>query len=70
MAKKMYDTYSWFHHSLNEHTMIKSIPETFAGCAEFREQNMPQSDTERQEISSIMSIVRSQMQKPKINHPI
>lgn len=66
----MYDTYSWFHHSLNEHTMAKSIPETFAGSAEFREKNMPKSDSEREEISSIMSTVRSHMQKPKINHPI
>jgi len=66
----MYDSYSWFHHSLNEHTMTKSIPETFAGSAEFRERNMPKSDSEREEISSIMSTVRSQMQKPKINHPI
>lgn len=66
----MYDTYSWFHHTLNEHTTIKSLPEVFAGSAEFRSQNMPETSSEKEEIASLMSKVRSQMQKPKYNHPV
>ena len=23
----MYDTYAWYHHNLNEHTQMKSLPE-------------------------------------------
>ncbi len=66
----MYDTYSWYHHSLDETTLVKSLPETFAGSAEFRERNMPKEATEKREIQSIMNKVRSHMQKPKHNHPI
>ena len=66
----MYDTYSWYHHSLDDTTLVKSLPETFAGSAEFRERNMPQAQHEKQEIQTIMNSVRSQMQKPTYNHPI
>lgn len=66
----MYDTYSWYHHSLDDTTLVKSLPETFAGSAEFREKNMPQAQHEKQEIQTIMNSVRSQMQKPTYNHPI
>ena len=66
----MYDTYSWYHHSLDDTTLVKSLPETFAGSAEFRERNMPKAQHEKQEIQTIMNKVRNQMQKPKHNHPI
>jgi translocation protein SEC63 len=66
----MYDTYSWFHHTLNEHTINKSLPEIFAGSAEFRQKNMPKTQAEKEEIGKTMTKVRSQMQKPKFNHPV
>jgi translocation protein SEC63 len=66
----MYDTYSWYHHSLDETTLVKSLPETFAGSAEFREKNMPKSDKEKKAVSAVLDKVKPQMQKPKYNHPI
>lgn len=66
----MYDTYSWYHHCLGENTLIKTLPEFFAGSAEFRQRNMPKSQTEKEEIAQIMTSVRSNMQKPKYNHPV
>mmetsp|Transcript_16615 Transcript_16615/g.24550 ORF Transcript_16615/g.24550 Transcript_16615/m.24550 type:complete len:639 (+) Transcript_16615:146-2062(+) len=66
----MYDTYSWYHHTMGENTLIKSLPEFFAGSAEFRERNMPKTQSEKEEIGKIMSTVRSNMQKPKYNHPV
>jgi translocation protein SEC63 len=39
----MYDTYSWYHHTLNEHSLMKSLPECLAGAAEFRKRNVPKS---------------------------
>lgn len=65
----MYDTYSWYHYTLSEHSIVKGIPETFAGSAEFRKQNMTKSAKDKQPITSIMSQVKSQMQKPKYMHP-
>lgn len=66
----MYDSYAWYHHTLSEHTLIKNLPETLAGSAEFRQRNMPASAAERDEISSIMGKLRSQMLKPKFQHPV
>jgi len=66
----MYDSYSWYHHTLNEHSILKSLPETFAGSAEFRKVNMPTTTAERETIGTLMGQVRSQMQKPKYNHPV
>mmetsp|Transcript_5457 Transcript_5457/g.7946 ORF Transcript_5457/g.7946 Transcript_5457/m.7946 type:complete len:638 (-) Transcript_5457:280-2193(-) len=66
----MYDTYSWYHHSLDGAIVVKSLPETYAGSAEFRERNMPKSVEEKDEISKLMNKVRSNMQKPKYNHPV
>lgn len=66
----MYDSYSWFHHTLNEHTVVKALPEALSGSAEFRKPNLPKSAAERSEISTAMSKVKSQMQKPKFNHPV
>jgi len=66
----MYDTYSWYHHSLDDTTLVKSLPETFAGSAEFREKNMPKAQHEKQEIQTMMNKVRNQMQKPQYSHPI
>ena len=65
----MYDTYSWYHHNLTEHTVVKSIPEVLAGSAEFRQRNKPLAD-EKAAIQGTMGLVRSQMQKPKFNHPV
>ena len=66
----MYDSYAWYHHTLSEHTLIKNLPETLAGSAEFRQRNMPTSAAEREEISSLMGKLRSQMLKPKFQHPV
>lgn len=66
----MYDSYSWYHHTLNEHSILKSLPETFAGSAEFRKVNLPTTTAERENIGALMGKVRSQMQKPKYNHPV
>mmetsp|Transcript_32111 Transcript_32111/g.53062 ORF Transcript_32111/g.53062 Transcript_32111/m.53062 type:complete len:641 (+) Transcript_32111:103-2025(+) len=66
----MYDTYSWYHHCMGENTLTKSLPEFFAGSAEFRQRNLPKSQKEKEEIGQIMTSVRSNMQKPKYNHPV
>lgn len=66
----MYDTYSWYHHSLDDSTLMKSLPETFAGSAEFRERNMPKEASEKGQIQAILNKAKSSMQKPKYNHPI
>jgi len=66
----MYDTYSWFHYTLNEHTINKSLPELMAGAAEFRKCNMPRDGKEKEYIGKLMNSMRSQMQKPKYNHPV
>mmetsp|Transcript_17525 Transcript_17525/g.37879 ORF Transcript_17525/g.37879 Transcript_17525/m.37879 type:complete len:642 (-) Transcript_17525:99-2024(-) len=66
----MYDTYAWFHHNLNDHTLIKNLPEVLAGSAEFRERNMTKSQADKEEIGKILVKVKSQMQKPTFNHPV
>jgi translocation protein SEC63 len=66
----MYDTYSWFHYTLNEHSLIKSLPEVLAGSAEFRKRNVPKSAQDKEDIGQLMSAVKTQMQKPKFNHPV
>ena len=66
----MYDTYAWFHYSLNEHSLIKSLPEVFAGSAEFRKANMPASPEEKQSIAKQTALVKQHMVKPKYNHPV
>jgi len=66
----MYDTYSWYHYCLNEHSLIKSLPEALAGSAEFRKRNVPKSSKDREEIGQLMSQVKTQMQKPKFTHPV
>jgi translocation protein SEC63 len=66
----MYDTYSWFHFTLNEHSLMKALPEALAGSAEFRKRNVPKTDTDKTAISTLMNSVRGQMQKPKFNHPV
>jgi translocation protein SEC63 len=62
----MYETYSWFYHSLSEHATVKTLPEVFAGAAEFRQGETPSKD----EMESVMKLVmsmKSMMQKPKTN---
>eukprot|EP00523_Entomoneis_sp_CCMP467_P004026 CAMPEP_0168748074 /NCGR_PEP_ID=MMETSP0724-20121128/15988_1 /TAXON_ID=265536 /ORGANISM="Amphiprora sp., Strain CCMP467" /LENGTH=643 /DNA_ID=CAMNT_0008795891 /DNA_START=209 /DNA_END=2140 /DNA_ORIENTATION=+ len=66
----MYDTYAWFHYSLSEHTLTKSLPEVFAGSAEFRKANMPATPAEKQSIAKQTSLVKQHMLKPKYNHPV
>jgi len=66
----MYDSYAWYHHNLNEHTIVKTLPEVLAGSAEFRQNNQPKSQADKQEIQNIMSKVRAQMQKPNFAHPV
>mmetsp|Transcript_8030 Transcript_8030/g.17132 ORF Transcript_8030/g.17132 Transcript_8030/m.17132 type:complete len:642 (+) Transcript_8030:207-2132(+) len=66
----MYDSYAWFHHNLNEHTIVKTLPEVLAGSAEFRQRNMTKSAADKEQIGQILNKVRSQMQKPSYNHPV
>lgn len=66
----MYDTYAWFHYSLSEHSLMKSLPEVFAGSAEFRKANMPTTSEEKQSIAKQTSLVKQHMNKPKYNHPV
>jgi len=66
----MYDTYSWFHRTLSEHCLIKALPEALAGAAEFRKRNLPKSAADKEAIGQLTVKVRSQMQKPKFNHPV
>jgi translocation protein SEC63 len=66
----MYDTYSWFHHSLSEHTLVKFLPEVLAGSAEFRKRNVTKTAPEREAIGQLMTKVRASMIKPKFNHPV
>jgi len=66
----MYDTYSWYHNSLNDSTLVKAMPETLAGSAEFRTRNMPKSAQEMDEVKAVLAKCRSDMQKPQYNHPI
>lgn len=66
----MYDSYAWFHHNLNEHTLVKTLPETLAGSAEFRQRNMPKTQADKEEIAKILNKVRSHMNKPSYNHPV
>lgn len=66
----MYDTYSWYHYTLNEHSLVKSLPECLAGAAEFRKRNVPKSAEDKQAIGQLMSAVKTQMQKPKFQHPV
>jgi len=65
----MYDTYSWFQNTLNEHSLIKWLPEAMAASAEFRKHNVPKTAQDKAAVSQVMSLVKTQMQKPKINHP-
>mmetsp|Transcript_4087 Transcript_4087/g.11836 ORF Transcript_4087/g.11836 Transcript_4087/m.11836 type:complete len:638 (+) Transcript_4087:53-1966(+) len=66
----MYDTYSWYHYTLDQHTLIRSLPEVLAGSAEFRKRNVPKSNEDKQAIAQLMSNFKTQMQKPKFNHPV
>jgi translocation protein SEC63 len=66
----MYDTYSWFHHALSEHTLVKYLPECLAGSAEFRKRNVTKTAQERESIGQLMTKVRGNMIKPKFNHPV
>jgi len=66
----MYDTYSWFHHSLDETTLVKSMPDTLAGCAEFRDRIMPKTQEDKNETRQLLDKFKSQMQKPRYNHPV
>eukprot|EP00544_Gedaniella_sp_CCMP2646_P006368 CAMPEP_0202483462 /NCGR_PEP_ID=MMETSP1361-20130828/2702_1 /ASSEMBLY_ACC=CAM_ASM_000849 /TAXON_ID=210615 /ORGANISM="Staurosira complex sp., Strain CCMP2646" /LENGTH=637 /DNA_ID=CAMNT_0049111739 /DNA_START=101 /DNA_END=2014 /DNA_ORIENTATION=- len=66
----MYDTYSWFHHTLNEHTVLKGLPEIMSGSAEFRQVNLPKNPIEKKEIAKLLQENKSQMLKPKYNHPV
>mmetsp|Transcript_39977 Transcript_39977/g.72035 ORF Transcript_39977/g.72035 Transcript_39977/m.72035 type:complete len:643 (-) Transcript_39977:70-1998(-) len=66
----MNDSNAWFPHNLNDHTLIKNLPEVLAGSAEFRERNMTKSQADKQEIGNILAKVKSHMQKPQFNHPV
>lgn len=66
----MYDSYAWFHHNLNEHILIKSLPEVLSGSAEFRERNMTKAAEGKQELGKILVKTRQHMQKPQFQHPV
>ena len=66
----MYDTYSWFHYCLSDHTLVKWLPEALAGSAEFRRRNVPKTAKDKADVNQVMSLVKTQMAKPKYNHPV
>jgi len=66
----MYDTYSWYHFTLDQHTLMRSLPEVLAGSAEFRKRNVPKSEEDKKAVAQLMSSVKAHMQKPKYNHPV
>lgn len=66
----MYASYSWYHHALNEHTIVKMMPEVLAGSAEFRQRNALKDASEKETLAQLMTAVRSFMSKPKYNHPV
>ena len=65
----MYDTYSWFHNTLNEHTLVKWLPEVMAASAEFRNHNVPKTAEDKAAVSQVMGLVKTKMQKPKHSLP-
>lgn len=65
----MYDTYSWFHNTLNEHTLVKWLPEVMAASAEFRHHNVPKTAEDKAAVSQVMGLVKAGMQKPKHSLP-
>jgi len=65
----MYDTYSWFHNTLNEHTLMKWLPEVMAASAEFRNHNVPKTAEDKAAVSQVMGLVKTNMQKPKHSLP-
>jgi len=65
----MYDTYSWFHNTLNEHTLVKWLPEVMAASAEFRQHNVPKTAEDKAAVSQVMALVKTNMQKPKHSLP-
>jgi len=65
----MYDTYSWFHNTLNEHTLVKWLPEVMAASAEFRHHNVPKTAEDKAAVSQVMGLVKTNMQKPKHSLP-
>eukprot|EP00579_Thalassiosira_antarctica_P032811 CAMPEP_0201991478 /NCGR_PEP_ID=MMETSP0905-20130828/296_1 /ASSEMBLY_ACC=CAM_ASM_000554 /TAXON_ID=420261 /ORGANISM="Thalassiosira antarctica, Strain CCMP982" /LENGTH=469 /DNA_ID=CAMNT_0048545895 /DNA_START=186 /DNA_END=1595 /DNA_ORIENTATION=- len=66
----MNDSNAWFHHNLNDRTLIKTLPEAVAGNAEIRERNVTKSQADKQEIGNILDKVKSHMQKRMYNHPV
>ncbi|KAL7573592.1 hypothetical protein ACA910_008727 [Epithemia clementina (nom. ined.)] len=66
----MYDTYAWFHYALSEHTLMKALPEIFAGSAEFRKRNKPTTAEQKQSIAKQTAVVKQHMLKPKYLHPV
>lgn len=65
----MYDTYSWFHNTLNEHSLVKWLPEVMAASAEFRHHNIPKTAEDKAAVSQVMGLVKTNMQKPKHSLP-
>lgn len=55
---------------MNEHTLIKNLPEVLAGSAEFRERNVTKSQADKNEIGKVLANVKSQMTKPTFNHAV
>ena len=51
--------------TLNTKIIIKSLPEIFAGSAEFRKVNLPTTATKEENIGALLGKVRLQIQKPK-----
>jgi translocation protein SEC63 len=66
----LYDTFSWYHHALSEHTIVKLMPEILAGSAEFRKRNTLKSVAEKEVINELLGDFRGRMHKPKYNHPV
>jgi len=66
----MYGSYSWFYNHLNEHTLVKNLPEVLAGSAEFRERNQTKSPEEKQQLAAVLVKVKPSMPKPTYTNAV
>ena len=66
----MYGSYSWFYNHLNEHTLVKNLPEVLAGSAEFRERNQTKTVEEKQQLTAVLAKVKPSMPKPTYTNAV
>ncbi|CAM9406611.1 unnamed protein product [Chrysoparadoxa australica] len=68
----MYDSYTWYNHSLSEQAPLRIMPEVLAGSAEFRTLNAPKKE-EMPYFKSLFKKLHGEigvMPKPRYDHPM